>query len=63
MADIALELNIPANTLHQWIAQYRKFENETLASPDKVRQLEQQLKDQERENKQKEREIADLQEE
>lgn len=63
VADIALELNIPAGTIHQWLAQYRKFDQEILVNPEKVRQLEQDLKEKERVNQQKEREIADLQEE
>jgi transposase len=61
--DIAAELGIPAGTIHQWIAKYREFENESLATPDKVRQLEQLLKEKERENKQKDRAYVDLQEE
>jgi transposase len=63
VAEIAQELNIPAGTIHQWLSRYRKFEQEILANPDKVRQLEQELKEKDRVNQQKEREIADLQEE
>lgn len=63
VAEIAQELNIPPGTIHQWLGQYRKFENETLANPEKVHQLELQLKDKERENQEKERELADLREE
>lgn len=63
VGDIAQELNIPASTLHGWIAKYRTFENEPLASAQRVRELEQQLKDKERELKAKERRIADVEEE
>ncbi|AQT86531.1 transposase IS3/IS911 family protein [Paenibacillus larvae subsp. larvae] len=35
VAEIAQELNILAGTIHQWLSQYRKFENETLANPEK----------------------------
>lgn len=63
VADIAQELNIPAGTIHQWIAKYRSFESESLASPEKVRQLELLLKEKERELGEKERRIADVEEE
>lgn len=63
VADIAEELNIPAGTLHQWIAKYRQFENEPLASPDRVRELEQLLKEKERELSERDRKIADIEEE
>ncbi len=63
VAEIALEMNIPAGTIHQWIAKYREFENESLASPEKVRQLEQLLKEKEREYQEKDRAFEDLQEE
>jgi transposase len=56
IAEICEELQIPKSTLHQWIAQYREFENEAIAAPEKVRQLEQLLKE-------KERQIADMEEE
>lgn len=61
--DIAQELNIPAGTIHQWIAKYRQFESEPLASPEKVRQLERLLKEKERELAEKDRRIADVEEE
>lgn len=61
--DISAELDISAGTIHQWLAKYRQFENESLANPEKVRQLEQLLKEKERENQQKDRALADLQEE
>lgn len=63
VAEICEELNVPKSTIHQWIAQYRQFENEMLASPDKVRQLEQLLKEKEQENRKKEHENEDLREE
>jgi transposase len=63
ITDISQELNIPAGTLHQWVAKYRKFESEPLASTEKVRELEQRLKEQERELNEKDRRIADVEEE
>lgn len=63
VADIAQELNIPKGTIHQWLAKYREFESEPLASPEKVRQLEQLLKDKDRELNEKNRRIADVEEE
>lgn len=54
--QIAEELNIPAGTLHQWLAKHRKFENEPLLDRETVRQKDKQIKDQEAE-------IADLKEE
>ncbi|AFC27805.1 transposase IS3/IS911 family protein [Paenibacillus mucilaginosus 3016] len=56
VADIAQELNIPANTVHQWIAKYRDFESEPVNSGERIRELEQS-------DKEKERRIADLEEE
>lgn len=61
--EIAAELNIAVSTVHKWLAKYREFNNESLANPEKVRQLEQQLKEKERENQEKERALIDLQEE
>jgi len=63
VADIAEELNIPAGTLHQWVAKYRQFENEPLASPERVRELEQLLKEKERELSERDRKIVDIEEE
>jgi transposase len=63
VADIAQELNIPAGTVHRWLAKYRQFESETLASPEKVRELTQLLREKEREIKEKDRQIADVEEE
>ncbi|WP_379229383.1 transposase [Paenibacillus sp. GCM10023250] len=63
VADICEELNIPKSTLNQWIAQYRQFDQEAVNHPEKIRKLEQTLKDNEAENRRKEREIEDLKEE
>lgn len=54
--QIAEESNIPPGTLHQWLAKYRKFENEPLVDRETIRQREQQLQEQEQE-------ILDLKEE
>ncbi|MFC4779215.1 transposase [Paenibacillus sp. GCM10023252] len=61
--DIALELDIPAKTLHGWKAQYREFKNESVASMDRIRQLEQLLKEQERELRLRDKRITDVEEE
>lgn len=63
VGDIALELNIPASTLHKWLAKYRQFENEPLASAQRVRELEQLLQEKERELRTKSRQLADAEEE
>jgi len=63
ISDICEELNIPKSTIHQWIAKYRQFDDETVNNPEKIRQLEQALKNNEVENLRKEREIEDLKEE
>jgi transposase len=63
VTDICLELDIPKSTVHQWISQYRTFDNEPLAATERVRQLEQLLKEQEKEKLKKERENEDLREE
>ncbi|ASS67055.1 transposase [Paenibacillus sp. D51F] len=54
--EIAEELDIPKSTLNQWLSQYRQFETEPVNSAERIRQLEQQLKE-------KERRIADVEEE
>ncbi|WP_223285702.1 transposase [Paenibacillus sp. PL91] len=61
--DIALELDIPAKTLYSWKAKYRDFKNEPIPSNDRIRELEQLLKEQERELRMKDRKIADVEEE
>lgn len=58
--EIADEMNIPAGTLRQWLSQYREFESEPVASVDKIRELEAQLKDSQRQNADKDEEIAIL---
>lgn len=54
--QIAEELNIPESTLQQWMAKYRKFENEPLLTPDALRERDRKIETQAKE-------IADLQEE
>ncbi|MNV98648.1 Transposase [compost metagenome] len=61
--EIALELDIPAKTLHSWKAKYREFKNEPLVNNERVRELEQLLKEKERELLEKDRKIADVEEE
>lgn len=63
MPEISEDMNIPVGTLQKWMAKYRQFENEPLVTPDRVSQLEKQLREKERENEQKERENTDLREE
>ncbi|WP_274318833.1 transposase [Paenibacillus qinlingensis] len=63
VTQIAEELNIPAGTLHQWVAKYRQFESESIATPERLRQLEQLLKEKDRQLADKDRLIADAQEE
>lgn len=59
-SQIAEELKIPSSTIHQWLSKYREFENETVAAPEKIRQLEQRLKEKDRENADLKEEIAIL---
>jgi transposase len=63
ISDICEELNIPKSTLHQWIGQFRAFDQEEVNYPEKIRKLEQTLKEREAETRRKEREMADLKEE
>ncbi|WP_078427418.1 transposase [Alkalihalobacterium alkalinitrilicum] len=63
MRDIAQELDIPLSCLHQWMTQYREFDNESLTSEERLRQLEQQLRDKDRQLKEKDQEIAATKEE
>lgn len=63
ISEICDELSIPKSTVNQWIAQYRQFDQEAVNHPEKIRQLEQVLKDNEAENRRKEREIDELKEE
>lgn len=61
MPDIAEELNIPVGTLRQWMAKYRQFDGEP--SIERVRQLEQQLKEKEHQLAEKDRELEDVKDE
>lgn len=63
VSDICEELNIPKSTIHQWIAQYRQLDQEPINHPEKMKQLEHELKRTEAENRRKDREIEDLKEE
>jgi transposase len=56
VAELAEELDIPAKTLHQWLGKYRQFQSEPVSNPQKVRELERQLKE-------KEQQLADMAEE
>jgi transposase len=60
VVELAEELNIPAKTLHSWLAKYRNFESEPISSLEKVRELEQLLKEKERELVDKDEELAIL---
>lgn len=66
--ELALELDISAGVLHNWKRMYRsefqaEIQAEIQAAPDRVRQLEQQLRDIETEKQKQELENADLREE
>lgn len=63
MEDVALELDIPAKTLHSWKAKYREIKNEPISNGERVRELEQLLKDRERELRESQQRIADVEEE
>lgn len=64
MSHLAEELGISAGVLHNWKALYRdEIQLESLVTPERVRQLEHQLRKKELENQEKERENQDLQEE
>ncbi|WP_220471186.1 transposase [Cohnella cholangitidis] len=58
--QIAEELNVPVGTLHQWMAKYRKFENEPLVDRETIRQKDEQLLEQERQIEDLKEEIAIL---
>lgn len=60
LPEIAEELNIPSGTLQNWMTKYRSFENEPLANPEKLRQLEERLKASEREKQDLQEELAIL---
>lgn len=59
VGQIAEELEINPKTIYQWLAKYRSFEHESLANPQKILELQQQLKEQERMLKQLQREKDD----
>ncbi|WP_059049151.1 transposase [Paenibacillus senegalimassiliensis] len=61
--EIALEMDIPAKTLHVWKAKYREFKNESISSVERVRELEQLLKEKERELLKSQERISDVEEE
>jgi transposase len=61
--EIALELDIPAKTLHSWKAKYREFKNEPIVNSERLRELEQLLKEKDREIQERDRKIADVEEE
>jgi transposase len=63
VADISLELNIPTGTLNGWLGKYRQFEHESIATPEKMRELERLLKEKELELAKKDLIIMDIQEE
>lgn len=63
VAELAEELNIPAKTLHSWLTKYRQFEDEPIAGQEKVRQLEQLLKEKDRELAAKDKKITEVEEE
>ncbi len=68
MPEIAGELDISAGMLHNWKQKYRsevqaEIQAEVQASPEKVHQLEQQLRDMEAAKQKQEVENADLREE
>jgi transposase len=58
LPEIAQELDIPVGTIRQWLSKYREFENEPMASIDRVRELEQLLKVMEQENVDLKEELA-----
>lgn len=58
--QIAEELNIPAGTLHQWLAKHRKFENEPLVDREAIRLKDTQLQEQATEIEDLKEEIAIL---
>lgn len=58
--QIAEELNIPAGTLSQWMAKYRKFENEPLVDRDAIRQKDNQIQEQASEIEDLKEEVAIL---
>nr|WP_246553348.1 transposase [Paenibacillus tritici] len=62
-SELAEELDIPKSTLHQWMGQYRELKNEPVASVDRVRELEAELKEARRQLKEHQDQLADRDEE
>jgi transposase len=60
LPEIAEELNIKYGTLKNWMVKYRSFEHEPIATPEKLRQLEERLRASEREKRDLEEELAIL---
>ncbi|ASA26058.1 transposase [Paenibacillus donghaensis] len=58
VAELALELDIPAKTLHQWLGKYRQFPDEPVANAERIRELERLLQEQEQINADLTEEIA-----
>jgi transposase len=56
VAELALELDVPAKTLHQWLGKYRQFNSEPIVNMERVRELERLLQE-------KDQRIADVEEE
>jgi len=54
--EVAQELDIPVKTLHSWKAKYGEFKNEPIHNNERVRELEQELRD-------KDRRLSDVEEE
>ncbi|RKD25786.1 transposase [Ammoniphilus oxalaticus] len=46
VTEIGEELNIPAKTLHSWLAKYRQFEDEPIINTEKVWEQERIIKEQ-----------------
>ena len=60
LPEIADEMKIPVGTLRNWMTQYRSFENEPIASQDRLRQMEELLNASEREKQELQEELAIL---
>ncbi|NMO95215.1 transposase [Paenibacillus lemnae] len=60
LTEIAEELNIPVNTLRQWVAKYRQFPDEPFVGSGNLRNHDQIVKDLEERNKDLEEELAIL---
>ena len=58
--DIAEELNIPVNTLSNWMRQYRKFEDEPFVGSGNLRESERIMKEKNDQIKELEEEVAIL---